>query len=62
MVTAAHTGKYGVDYTLTELSVVGVYPNAMLRTEALGIHVFETRILLKHIQLLLLFVGNGRAT
>jgi hypothetical protein len=50
MVTAAHSGKYGVDYTPTELSVVGIYPNAMPWAEALGNHTFEPRILFKHIQ------------
>lgn len=51
MVTAAHSGKYGVDYTPTELSVVGVYPDAMPWTEALGNHAFKPRILFNHIQL-----------
>ena len=62
MVTAAHSSKYGVDYTPPELSVVGVYPNAMLRTEALGKHAFKTCILFNHIQSILLFVENERAT
>lgn len=50
MVTAAHSGQYGVDYTPPELSVVGIYPNAMPWAEALGNHAFKTRILFKHIQ------------
>jgi hypothetical protein len=50
MVTAAHSGKYGVDYTPTELSVVGIYPNAMPWAEALGNHAFKPSILFKHIQ------------
>ena len=62
MVTAAHSGKYGVDYTPTELSVVGIYPNAMPWAEALGNHTFKPRILFKHIQSILLFVKNERAT
>jgi hypothetical protein len=45
MVTAAHSGKYGVDYTFPKLSVVGVYPNAMPWAEALGNHAFKPRIL-----------------
>ena len=62
MVTAAHSGKYGVDYTPPELSVVGVYPNAMPWAEALGNHAFKPHILFKHIQSILLFVENERAT
>ena len=62
MVTAAHSGKYGVDYTPTELSVVGIYPNAMSWAEALGNHAFKPSILFKHIQSILLFVENERAT
>ena len=62
MVTAAHSGKYGVDYTPTELSVVGIYPDAMPWAESLGSHAFKPRILFKHIQSILLFVGNERAT
>lgn len=50
MVTAAHSGKYGVDYTPTELSVVCIYPNAMPWAEPLGNHAFKPRILFKHIQ------------
>lgn len=46
MVAAAHSGKYGVDYTPTELSVIGIYPNAMPWAEALGNHTFKPRIFL----------------
>jgi hypothetical protein len=60
MVTAAHSGKYGVDYTPTELSVVGIYPNAMSWAEALGNHAFKPRFLFKHIQSL--NVAHGRSS
>lgn len=57
MVTTAHSGQYGVDYTPTELSVVGIYPNAMPWAEALGNHAFKPRILFKHIQLYTLIMS-----
>lgn len=60
MVTAAHSGKYGVDYTPTELSVVCIYPNAMPWAEPLGNHAFKPRILFKHIQSL--NVAHGRSS